>query len=71
MLLSDVVMPGKLSGPALARQLRAEADQLKVVFMSGYCGQELDDEPDSTLVRKPFLLATLASTVRAQLGRAN
>jgi PAS domain S-box-containing protein len=71
LLLSDVVMPGKLSGPALARQLRAEANQLKVVFMSGYCGQELDNEPDSVLVRKPFLLATLANTVCARLGRAN
>jgi len=36
LLLTDVVMPGDLQGPALAQKLTELAPSLKVVFMSGY-----------------------------------
>jgi PAS domain S-box-containing protein len=36
LLLSDLVMPGSLSGRELAERLRQEKPQLKVIFMSGY-----------------------------------
>ena len=36
LLLTDVVMPGKLQGPLLARHIRQSAPDLPVVFMSGY-----------------------------------
>ncbi len=35
-LLTDVVMPGKLQGPELAAKLTERASNLKVVFMTGY-----------------------------------
>ncbi|WP_209424377.1 PAS domain-containing protein [Pararhodobacter sp. SW119] len=38
-LLTDVVMPGKLQGPALARELKQRAPGLGVVFMSGYANE--------------------------------
>lgn len=35
-LLTDIVMPGKLQGPALATEVAAIAPGVRVVFMSGY-----------------------------------
>lgn len=36
LLLTDVVMPGKLQGPTLATALTQRAPDIKVIFMSGY-----------------------------------
>ena len=38
-LLTDVVMPGSLQGPALARQLRKRQSDLQIIFMSGYASE--------------------------------
>ena len=35
-LLTDIVMPGEVQGPALAKRLREIRPELPVVFMSGY-----------------------------------
>lgn len=39
LLITDIVMPGSLQGPALARSLRQEAPALPVVFTSGYASE--------------------------------
>jgi PAS domain S-box-containing protein len=39
LLLSDVVMPGGISGRELSEQLRAEKPALKVILMSGYSAE--------------------------------
>ena len=39
LLITDIVMPGKLQGPALAHSLRQAEPGLPVVFMSGYAGE--------------------------------
>jgi PAS domain S-box-containing protein len=67
LLLTDMVMPGSLSGRDLAVRLRGERPQLKVVYMSGYSAHGLADEPWSILVQKPFQLSTLAQVLRARL----
>jgi len=36
LLLTDLVMPGGCTGQDLARQLRGERPELKVIFTSGY-----------------------------------
>jgi PAS domain S-box-containing protein len=57
LLLSDVVMP-QMSGPELARQLRSERPEVRVLLMSGFAqpildsGGHLDD--DTILIEKPF-----------------
>ncbi len=38
-LLTDVVMPGSLQGPALAQELKRRAPELGIVFMSGYANE--------------------------------
>lgn len=69
LMLVDLVMPG-LSGPELARRLRASEPSLKVVFSSGH-GGAVRREPGLVegvnFVSKPYALDTLISTVRLAL----
>jgi len=64
LLVSDVVMP-RTTGPAVARRLRQEFPQLRVLFVSGFAGTELERhgwDPQTPLLAKPF-------TADALLGR--
>jgi PAS domain S-box-containing protein len=70
LLLTDLVMPGDLSGLALADRLRAERPALRVMFMSGHPSdvvqRRLGAEPDR-LLQKPFELPALVHAVRQTL----
>jgi two-component system cell cycle sensor histidine kinase/response regulator CckA len=72
-LLTDVVMPGT-SGPELAENLLALRPELKVIYMSGYAGEHLDQEgvnaEGSSLLQKPFTAAALEEKIRQALGTA-
>jgi YesN/AraC family two-component response regulator len=69
-LLSDIVMP-RLGGPELARRLRSDLPDLRVILMSGYT----DDayvlhgalEDDVRFLGKPFAPDELSVAVRAAL----
>jgi len=73
-LVTDLVMPGQISGLRLATQLVESRPDLPVVFMSGHCEEmalpELQRRPNWTLLQKPFPLPALAAAVRQKL-RAN
>jgi len=72
LLLSDVMLPGGLSGHEIAAEVRKHRPETKILLMSGYAegvvsraGQlELGD----ALLNKPFQLTELACRVRAVLG---
>jgi two-component system cell cycle sensor histidine kinase/response regulator CckA len=68
LLLTDIVMPGGVSGRKLAEQLRAEKPGLKVIFMSGYPGEMtghgLSVIPDLSFMQKPFVSDKLIQRVR-------
>jgi PAS domain S-box-containing protein len=76
-LLTDVAMPGK-DGPALARELAAEAPDLKVIFMSGHSAlvnltsEDIGAECD--FLPKPFdpdrLVQMVGELLGAKLGPA-
>ena len=67
-IVTDLVMPGGLTGQELAQRLRAERAGLKVIFMSGYsadlAGRELDPRGGEVLLQKPFTSELLLETVR-------
>ncbi len=82
LLLSDVVLPGDISGPEIADSARRQRADLNVLFMSGYAedvvrrqasgaGQARDSGDD--LLPKPFSRGDLARKVREVLerGQAN
>ena len=70
LLLTDVIMP-ELSGPELAKRLRALVPTLKVLYMSGYPGEFIarhglsDTEMD--YLQKPFSQETLTGRMREVL----
>jgi nitrogen-specific signal transduction histidine kinase/ActR/RegA family two-component response regulator len=62
-LVTDVVMPGGISGKDLADRLRLGKTDLPVVFISGYSADTITERgvlpPSTALVKKPFLPAEL------------
>jgi len=68
LLLSDIVLPGGISGPEIAKKVRGKLPNLKILFMSGYTENAvvhhgyLDEGVD--LINKPFTFKTLGSKVR-------
>lgn len=71
LLFTDVVMPGPLRSPELARKARERLPDIKVLFTSGYTdnaivhGGRLDDGID--LLSKPYTREALARKIRAVL----
>ena len=74
LLLTDIVMPGGVSGLDLARQLQTEKPELGVVLSTGY-SMELVRQglpsaaQDVTFLAKPYRPQKLTSAVRACLDR--
>jgi hypothetical protein len=69
LLLSDVGLP-QVSGPDLARRLREQRPEMKVLFMSGYGRSALAERglvPDAGVLEKPFSPDTLLDRIRAAL----
>jgi PAS domain S-box-containing protein len=72
LLLTDVVMPG-MTGPELAKALRARHPGLRVLYMSGYTSGVLNPQghldEGSVLLQKPFNRDTLLAAVARALVR--
>ena len=70
LLLTDVVMPGKLQGPELARNVLKLNPDLRIVFMSGYPkGMDSTAEGPTngfTKLMKPISLSLLSQTLRKE-----
>jgi two-component system cell cycle sensor histidine kinase/response regulator CckA len=66
-VLTDVVMPN-MGGAELARTLREQRPNLRVVFMSGYTQGTLElatmDEAATRFLPKPFTVDQLVGTLR-------
>ncbi len=75
LLLSDVVLTGDMSGPAIAEAALVKRPDLRVMFMSGYAEDVIrrDREGrgkviDADLLTKPFTRAQLAQKVKVAMG---
>jgi two-component system NtrC family sensor kinase len=69
LVLSDIVMPGPVSGLDLARAVRDRHPNLPILLVTGYStvAQEAADD-GFPLLRKPYELGVLDDAIRAALG---
>ena len=72
LLISDIVMPGGMSGVELAEAARARDPDLPIVLTSGYAGDRLihgAESLDWPLLRKPFRAEQLGMVIREAFER--
>ena len=71
LLMSDIVMPGGISGVDLARSVSANRPDMAVLLTTGYAGDRMDVAPADLpwpVLRKPFQVSQLAEMVWALLA---
>ncbi len=71
MLISDVVLPGEMTGPDVVDRLLHRFPDTKVLFTSGYLGDDLKIhgrfEEDAELLSKPYTIQALSDKVKQAL----
>lgn len=74
LIITDVVMPGVVQGPELAREARRLRPEIPVLFMSGYPREIVETRANlqwqDNYLMKPIRLAALAEAVRHALTDA-
>ncbi|MCE1006187.1 MULTISPECIES: ATP-binding protein [Pseudomonas] len=64
LVITDIGLPGGFSGRQVARAMRMQIAQQKILFITGYGDQPIEaqllDQAGTALMNKPFLLAELA-----------
>ena len=70
LLFTDLVMPGGMSGVALARQAQVIRPGLRVLLTSGYAGLEAPDCDDFPIIAKPFRSAELSLAIARLMGNS-
>jgi PAS domain S-box-containing protein len=68
LVFSDVVMPGKMDGLSLARQLKTMRPQLPILLATGYSEAALNVRGDFPILRKPYEIHQLSQAI-AKLPR--
>jgi CheY-like chemotaxis protein len=70
LLITDIGLPGAINGLALAKTLKAQRPQLKVLFITGYANAEGITEGLSLgkVLSKPFSVTELSDYVRSALA---
>lgn len=73
LVLSDVVLPGGISGPEISEEHAVAHPKLKFIFMSGYPAEAAKRNgflgSDKVLLNKPFRIAQLAKAVHDALKK--
>jgi CheY-like chemotaxis protein len=75
LLFTDVVIPGGMNGPQLAREVQKRAPQMHVLFTSGYTENAVVHhgrlDPGVHLLNKPYRRSDLARKIRQALKPAS
>ena len=73
LLLTDLVMPGGMTGKDMAARLLQENPKLKVIYTSGYssgvAGKDFSLKEGINFLNKPFQVQKLAQTIRDRLDK--
>jgi PAS domain S-box-containing protein len=72
LLLTDVVLPGGMKGPDIAKAAAEIIPNIKIVFMSGYTKDAFEDNQTGqipiTLLEKPFRKADLSQAISTAMA---
>jgi signal transduction histidine kinase/CheY-like chemotaxis protein len=72
LVITDIVMPGDLQGPSMARSIREIAPDMKFIFLSGYASEATVHgnglRPDDIRLMKPISRNALLDAVRKCLA---
>lgn len=70
LLLTDIIMPGEINGWQLAELVNQTRPAIKTLFTSGYSDPGVlgDLDQDKILLRKPYRLNELATSIRTALA---
>ncbi|RDE06457.1 histidine kinase famiy protein [Sphingomonas aracearum] len=70
LLFTDIIMPGGMTGVALAQRVRRDYPHTRVLLTTGFADDNLDEGSNSfELIRKPWRRAELDAKIRAVLDR--
>ena len=68
LLITDVIMPGGISGRELGKRLLAEKPDLKIIYCSGYTDEVLGSKSplrnDDNFIEKPFEMGAFLDKIR-------
>ena len=71
LVLTDMIMPGSLSGPQVAQMMREDNPGLRVIYSSGYSMDAMADSTGETdpksFLPKPYVPSTLVKAVKTRL----
>jgi PAS domain S-box-containing protein len=70
LVLSDIVMPGRIDGIGLARTIRQKRPTLPIVLATGYSDAVHNAPPDFPILRKPYQVHELSQAI-ARAGAAD
>jgi CheY-like chemotaxis protein len=72
LVMTDIVMPNAMSGTELASEIAIRWPDLKVIYMSGYTADFLEQAAERglshQLIQKPFTVAELGNALRTALS---
>ena len=68
LVFSDIVMPGKMDGLGLARQLKALRPELPILLATGPSDAAVNVRGDFPILRKPYEIQQLSQAI-AKLPR--
>ncbi len=64
LLLTDIQLPGKINGHALALKARESQPNLPIIFMTGGPDEETDGSARDVFISKPYTLASVCRAAR-------
>ena len=73
LVLSDITLPGKLTGFDIARRIHDRNPEQAIIFMTGYSEHVLDEADELstyTILRKPFEFSELNNAIQSALARS-
>ncbi len=62
-VFSDIVMPGKMDGLALARHLKAHRPGMPILLATGYSNAAVNVRGDFPILRKPYEIHQLSQAI--------